>query len=209
MSVKSIVRSVIGDGDEDLVYLIATEIATNFDDFINSEELMTETLMNYFTCPKDQSSAMCWQLHEAIVENMDSIRLSLDDWEDEPQSDESDDEALEVDITACQMCDRSMPLTFHHLFPKKIHKRLQERTHKGHSESKGIPKDELRTCGIMICRPCHSSLHRAYDHEHLAKHLNSLETILADEKMQSWIIYAEKQKQCDRKHGILGLKYKK
>lgn len=208
MTLKSIIQSVLGDDDEDLVYLVATEIATNFDDFINSEELMTETLKKYLEFPEDEATAMCWQLHEAIVEHKEILKETLDNWDDMETSG-SDDEELNVDLNACQMCQRSMPLTFHHLFPKKIHKRIQERTYKGHSESKGIPKDELRTCGIMICRPCHSALHRTFDHEHLAKHLNSLGAILADERMQSWISYAAKQKQYDRKHGVLGLKYKR
>jgi hypothetical protein len=208
MSLKSLVRKCLGQDDEDLTLLIATEIASNFDDFINSEELMTETLSSYLSCPADEANALCWHLYETIVENKNLLKASLYNWDNDTEDEVAEDD-LDGDKEACQMCERSMPLTFHHLFPKKIHRRLQERTYKGHSESKGIPKEDLRTSGIMICRPCHSALHRNYDHDHLAKQLSSLEAILDDKKMKDWISFAAKQRHCDPKHGVLGLQYRR
>ena len=70
----------------------------------------------------------------------------------------------------CPFCGRSLPLTFHHLIPKKMHrrkrfKRLYERA------------DLAR--GIYLCRDCHDGIHTAYSErelaERLARHMHTRE----------------------------------
>lgn len=192
--------------DRDLALLIFTELAADLDAYIQSEDYMKLMLKPLLS---EDAEVLCWQIHQDLLEA--SILLKdpdeLDWIEDESEEDEEDLSDI-LGNNECEMCERQMPLTFHHLFPKKIHKRLQERkTQSG--ESKGIPKAELRKSGIMICRPCHSMLHRSYDHATLAERLNSLERILEDERIQEWVQWASKQRSYNPKHAKLGLKYKR
>ena len=54
----------------------------------------------------------------------------------------------------CPFCGRVLPLTFHHLIPKKLHRRSRFRKH--------YTRDELNR-GIDICRQCHDGIHERYD----------------------------------------------
>lgn len=87
--------------------------------------------------------------------------------------------------TACALCSRQCQLTFHHLIPRKMHRRSYFRSH--------YTKAELQH-GIFLCVPCHKTLHRFYDEMTLAKQFNSLAAIQADEKIQNYLVWIKKQK---------------
>ncbi|WP_415890677.1 hypothetical protein ACMXYV_05030 [Neptuniibacter sp. SY11_33] len=78
-----------------------------------------------------------------------------------------------------------MSLTFHHLIPKKMHRRSYF--------SKRYGREELNR-GINICRFCHDAVHRAFDEMTLAKEFNSLEHLLSSPKIQRHIEWASKQR---------------
>lgn len=101
-------------------------------------------------------------------------------------STEDDDEIEDVPPGFCELCSRGpMKLTFHHLIPRKTHKKMVKR---GFFE-----KDDLNR-GATICRPCHSTIHRLFDHEKLAMELNTVDRLLDEQEVQKWIRYAVKQK---------------
>lgn len=85
----------------------------------------------------------------------------------------------------CVCCHREISLTFHHLIPKKVHRRTRFAKH--------YSKAELNL-GIYICRACHSGIHRFYDEMYLAQHLNSLAALLSDEKLQKHFDWVGKQR---------------
>jgi hypothetical protein len=85
----------------------------------------------------------------------------------------------------CPLCDREVALTFHHFIPKKMHRRDYFR--------KRFSKDLLNQ-GIDICRLCHDGIHDLYDEMQLAKALNSLESLMADEGVQRHVRWVSKQK---------------
>ncbi|KAI9012268.1 hypothetical protein DFJ74DRAFT_710263 [Hyaloraphidium curvatum] len=86
----------------------------------------------------------------------------------------------------CELCARGpMRLTFHHLIPKKTHKKLLKR---------GIFSKSDLARGAALCRPCHSAVHRLHPHEDLALNYNTVELLLADPEVQRWVAYAGKQK---------------
>jgi len=85
----------------------------------------------------------------------------------------------------CELCNRNTALTFHHLIPKKMHRRPRFR--KAHSK-------EVLNSGINICRRCHSGLHRLYDEQKLAQQFNSLEQLLADDAIVRHCSWVAKQK---------------
>lgn len=187
---------------EDLYDLIITELECNLQDCKKSSDDLFEILRPLLTqighLSHEEAEFLSWQIFDII--DVESSK----DMEDEVDEDEDDFGEHE-----CQMCERIMPLTFHHLFPKKVHKRIEERKRGDKGEATGIPKHMLRTCGIMICRPCHSMLHKTFDHRTLAEEKNTLERICQDPKIVSWISYARKQKELDPRLARFGLKYKR
>ncbi|MEW9797699.1 hypothetical protein [Alteromonas sp. CYL-A6] len=88
-----------------------------------------------------------------------------------------------VDICPC--CRRKARLTFHHLIPKQMHRRRFFR--------KTLTRDE-RNEGIAICRQCHDGIHRFYSPMELAKSLNTLEKLLADEQLAGYFHWVSKQR---------------
>ena len=85
----------------------------------------------------------------------------------------------------CELCERNVALTFHHLIPKKIHRRTHFQ--KEHS------KDTLNE-GINICRRCHTGIHKLYDEMTLAKKFYTLQLLLSDEAVARHISWVAKQK---------------
>ena len=88
-------------------------------------------------------------------------------------------------MSTCQLCQQKRHLTFHHLIPRKLHRRS--------GFKKRFNREELNR-GIDICRPCHNGLHRLYDEMTLAKQFATLPLILTDEQLQKHIQWSAKQK---------------
>lgn len=85
----------------------------------------------------------------------------------------------------CELCARTTSLTFHHLVPKKMHRRTYYRKHFS---------KEVLNAGINVCRRCHVGIHRLYDESTLAKQYNSLERLKADEAVARHCAWVAKQK---------------
>ena len=64
----------------------------------------------------------------------------------------------------CLLCRRKVNLTFHHLIPKKMHRRRYFR--------KTYSREQL-AAGIYLCRLCHTGVHELFDEMTLAKQLNT------------------------------------
>jgi maltoporin len=77
-------------------------------------------------------------------------------------------------------------MTFHHLIPKKMHRRTYFR--------KNYTKLELNQ-GIDICRKCHTGIHKRYDEMTLAKQFATLENLSSDPDLQQHFAWVAKQKE--------------
>lgn len=92
---------------------------------------------------------------------------------------------------ACELCDRRMALTFHHLVPRATHARYV-----GKAVPPGLPPDAtptrlyLGSYGVMLCRPCHSVVHRHAPNAVLAQRFNSLERLQGADSIAKWVTYA-------------------
>ncbi|KAG1712051.1 hypothetical protein DVH05_009291 [Phytophthora capsici] len=84
----------------------------------------------------------------------------------------------------CEMCERPMNLTAHHVIPRVTHSKYLR---------KGYTKEFLNTC-IMICRQCHSKIHSTEDNKTLAREYNTLDKIMQHPEIIAWVAYARKQK---------------
>ena len=86
----------------------------------------------------------------------------------------------------CYCCRREVPLTFHHLIPKKVHRRARFRKH--------FDKTALQE-GIAVCRLCHRGIHRQYDEMTLATQYNNAEALLADETLARHFEWVARQRE--------------
>ena len=71
----------------------------------------------------------------------------------------------------CPFCGRRLSLTFHHLVPRKMHRRVRFR--------RRYTRDEL-ALGIYVCRDCHDFVHRTYSEQELAARLSTPEALADD-----------------------------
>lgn len=106
----------------------------------------------------------------------------------------SDEEELEG---VCRLCTRAMPLTKHHLIPRGAHTAKLK---------KQVPRDQLNAT-VLICRPCHSAIHRMISLEDMAAEFNSLDALLTLESVQKWVKWAAKQKVVAKDFAKMRLKY--
>jgi len=88
----------------------------------------------------------------------------------------------------CLFCQRDCSLTFHHLIPRKLHRRAHFRKH--------YNKEQLNT-GIDICRQCHRGVHKRYDEMTLGKQFSTQELLQADEDLQRHFEWVSKQRISD------------
>ncbi|KAI0820858.1 hypothetical protein BC628DRAFT_1412835 [Trametes gibbosa] len=87
--------------------------------------------------------------------------------------------------TECEICEREVPLTYHHLIPREVHnKALRKKWH---------PEAMLNSVA-WLCRPCHSAVHGVATNEVLAREYYTIELLLAREDIQKWRKYASKQR---------------
>ncbi len=86
----------------------------------------------------------------------------------------------------CPCCERTLNLTFHHLIPKKMHRRQHFKKH--------FTNEQLNL-GIYLCRQCHNGVHRLYSEMQLAKEFNTLQRLTSDEQLSKHFSWVAKQKQ--------------
>ncbi|CAE7569757.1 yisB [Symbiodinium sp. CCMP2456] len=93
----------------------------------------------------------------------------------------------------CEMCERDLKLTFHHLIPKDKHP-----TYLGKRLPNGVEGEPTRSFlnsyGLMICRQCHNTVHSIASNEVLAIEYNSLQKLLMHPVIQRWIEFAKRRK---------------
>lgn len=78
-----------------------------------------------------------------------------------------------------------MPLTFHHLIPRKLHRRARFR--------KQFSKAHLAQ-GVYLCRECHDAIHSAYSEMELAQRLASLAALLSDPPLSRHFAWLARQR---------------
>ncbi|MAK68893.1 MAG: hypothetical protein CME50_02825 [Halieaceae bacterium] len=79
-----------------------------------------------------------------------------------------------------------VPLTFHHLIPRKMHRRKGFR--------RRFSKEELNI-GVNVCRKCHRGIHALYDELTLATRFYNLELLLSDETLANHFRWVSKQRE--------------
>ena len=75
----------------------------------------------------------------------------------------------------CELCNRDIELTKHHLIPRKLHTKKKFKR----------LKINLNEC-ILICRDCHDNLHVNYSEKDLGEKYNTLDEIKKLSKVSSY-----------------------
>jgi len=86
---------------------------------------------------------------------------------------------------ACVLCQRNTALTWHHLIPRKLHRRKHYQ--------RNFTRDQLNA-GINICRQCHRGLHRLFSEMHLGKYLYTLTLLQADTAVAKHVQWVARQR---------------
>lgn len=110
----------------------------------------------------------------------------------------------ESSATECELCARSLQLTFHHLIPKETHQRYLTRGSLPEGvaevaianglEPHPLTREFLHRHGALLCRFCHSTVHRLAPNAVLAERFNTLEKLRASEGITRFVAYAARQK---------------
>jgi 5-methylcytosine-specific restriction endonuclease McrA len=80
-------------------------------------------------------------------------------------------------VGQCPLCQRQVPLTFHHLIPKKLHRRTRFK--------KSFSKAHLNQ-GVFVCRLCHNGIHDHYDEMTLAKQFSTFDNVSSTLENSWW-----------------------
>jgi hypothetical protein len=85
----------------------------------------------------------------------------------------------------CPFCARELALTFHHLIPKKLHRRARFK--------KRYSREELNR-GIDVCRQCHDGIHDRYDEMLLYREFSTPAALAADPALRKYFDWVARQK---------------
>ena len=88
-------------------------------------------------------------------------------------------------VGCCPFCRRSLPLTFHHLIPRKVHRRRYFQ--------RNYDRETLAR-GIYVCRDCHDVIHRSYTEMELARTLDTPEALGSDEHLSRQFAWLSRQR---------------
>eukprot|EP00048_Salpingoeca_helianthica_P001570 m.50122 g.50122 ORF g.50122 m.50122 type:complete len:268 (-) comp11554_c0_seq2:48-851(-) len=93
--------------------------------------------------------------------------------------DVADDDDEMVGEGVCELCERQLPITHHHLRPKSEHTRL----------AKLFPRSVLEVT-VPICRGCHNAVHHSETNFTLAQNYYTLDLIREHPAIVRWVDYA-------------------
>lgn len=86
----------------------------------------------------------------------------------------------------CALCGSDRSITFHHLIPKSCHGNKWFR--------KNFDIMDMRERGVDICRKCHWFIHGKFSEKVLGRELNTLESLVGNETVQTYVAWAKKQR---------------
>lgn len=123
--------------------------------------------------------------------DQDAFLLDVYEERFKEEEEEEEDPAFGIKAsTCCEICEREVKLTRHHVYPREEHKRLMKR--------KGMAKKLLSTT-IGICSMCHQTVHRFFSNEELADSYFSVDLLLDNAKFYKYAAWASKQPNTKRK----------
>ena len=133
----------------------------------------------------------------------DNENESVDEERETPveEANEDDDDEIHIGPGECALCERFMKLTRHHLIPKATWGKIESSKHRFQVLMESLEIEQpcsfrslVRAHVIDICRPCHSHIHRTYDHWTLATTYNTLDRLVDDPAIRRFAKWAHQQR---------------
>ena len=88
-------------------------------------------------------------------------------------------------LAPCPCCGRTLALTFHHLIPRKLHRRSFFRRRYSRAEL---------VRGFYLCRLCHDGIHNRYSEVELGRTRATPELLLEDPELQRHFNWVARQR---------------
>lgn len=86
----------------------------------------------------------------------------------------------------CQLCGRSgLPLTRHHLIPRSRHNKARTQ--------RSFSRQEMSGDIAMLCRPCHSQIHRIFANQELADYYHTIARLQEHRQVQGFVQWVKKR----------------
>ena len=86
----------------------------------------------------------------------------------------------------CELCNRTKPLSSHHLIPVTLHGNKWFK--------KNFNTMDMKTRKAMVCEDCSRYIHDTYSPKELGRKLNTVEALRNDEKIAKFIKFVRKKK---------------
>lgn len=161
---------ICGLFEETIVLAEEEKVANNLDSFVS---FIHEMLPSDIIFKLQEIAGGSDYLEEVWMERFESkITLEEDD----------DEVSLHMTPSECNICERDVRLTRHHLYPREIHAKLIKN---------GYSKSELNST-IAICRLCHSTIHKFFTNDELANEFYTVDRLLANESFYRYANWASK-----------------
>lgn len=206
----------------DEAIVVAECVLNDAGDDSENLDMMTSLLQDYIGIGEDQARKVIEQIYHNDTKSTEDDDESFESngaISNEASVDENHEEDMPLFDGECELCDRYIKLTKHHLMPKSTWSRMESRLRQAAFakedgdmekaililgpglvhvvESLNAEKSSIReimalTCDI--CRPCHDAIHRTHDNVTLALSFNTIDQLLEDEKIAGFAKWASKQR---------------
>lgn len=98
----------------------------------------------------------------------------------------NNDNVADEQDTICELCGRAeLPLTRHHLIPQARHNKARTR--------RSFSREDMKKDIAMLCRPCHSQIHRIFDNHELADYYHTIERLQLHSEVQKFVNWVKKR----------------
>jgi len=86
---------------------------------------------------------------------------------------------------SCQLCGRTnLPLTRHHLIPRSRHNKARTQRRFSRTEMSGDI--------AMLCRPCHSQIHKIFTNHELANYYHTIARLQEHSEVEKFVNWVKK-----------------
>ncbi|KAG7348492.1 hypothetical protein IV203_017197 [Nitzschia inconspicua] len=189
---------------------------------IDSDSELSSRLVENVGVEEEEANVLIGKLMGTIQGTINKDDPSLKKEEivnDVSIDDEQSDDTEYLQDGECELCDRFIKLTKHHLIPRETWSRIQPKLlHAAEAKEKGDIEKAVFVlgpglCDVLeklsterstikrllretcdICRQCHSAIHRTHTNLELALNYNTVQKLLEDENIRKFCLWASKQR---------------
>jgi hypothetical protein len=222
---SQVIAELILDVEQDRnVVVITDETSTWVKAWTDHDRKILANIVEYVAIEGKQAEELYAKLSVDFLPKAYEENQHKEDEEDNTNLSASADDGFDYDETEylqdgeCELCDRYIKLTKHHLIPKETWPRIQRKLLRAAEEQcKGAVDKALIVLGpgltsmlgrlspdrskireilhetCSICRQCHSAVHRVHCNMELALHYNTVDKLLEDGDIRKFCRWVSKQ----------------